>query len=136
MNATREQMSYRILCNGTLIGHSDLEGEDPGMGVAYGRFVPTTGYEQFQRTFRLRTEAESDTSAQPNDPEKLDRYRQQLARLRLTLQTSGGVSISTSWIEVRDFSSEAGKYEVSAQVDDPTFFVDGESIRNPRQEEH
>ena len=127
---TPESMSYRILCNGTLIGYSDLEGEDPGMAVAYGRFVPTPGYELFRSTFRLRTEAEAETGARA--PGKLEEYRQQISALSLTLQTASGVSLSTGWIEVRDLSAEAGEYEVSAPVDDARFFVNGESVRNSR----
>jgi hypothetical protein len=122
MTAGGGQMSYRILCNDILIGYSDLEGRDQGMAVAYGRFVPTAGYEQFRSMFRLRTEAESQTNAQSGNARKLDVYDRQIARPSLTIQTAAGASLSTGWIEVRDFSVEAGEYEISAHLDDPTFW--------------
>jgi hypothetical protein len=39
---------YALYSEGTLIGHSALEGGDPPMGVASGRFFPQPAYEKIQ----------------------------------------------------------------------------------------
>jgi hypothetical protein len=39
---------YALYSDGKLIGHSGLEGGDPPMGVAVGRFFPLPVYEKFQ----------------------------------------------------------------------------------------
>ncbi len=35
---------YSVFAGSTLIGHSDLEFGDPSMGVAFGKFRPTSAY--------------------------------------------------------------------------------------------
>jgi hypothetical protein len=37
-------MRFEILAGDDIVGHSDLEFGDPPMGVAFGLFVPTSGY--------------------------------------------------------------------------------------------
>ncbi|WP_407293999.1 hypothetical protein [Stutzerimonas zhaodongensis] len=39
---------FKIFCGSTLIGWSDLEAGDPSMGVAFGLFLPTSAYADFQ----------------------------------------------------------------------------------------
>jgi hypothetical protein len=53
----RDKMNYRILINGKIIGYSELEGRDTGMGVFYGNFTPTPEYENYRAIFRLYIEA-------------------------------------------------------------------------------
>ncbi len=39
---------YAVYSAGKLVGHSALEGGDPPMGVAFGRFCPQPEYERIQ----------------------------------------------------------------------------------------
>lgn len=39
-------MKVDILCEGKVIGQSNLDATDPPMGVAAGRFIPTPDYDQ------------------------------------------------------------------------------------------
>ncbi|MFK4135294.1 hypothetical protein ACI2KR_23890 [Pseudomonas luteola] len=50
---------FKVFCGSTLIGWSDLEAGDPSMGVAFGQFIPTSAYADFQG---LPIESQSHTS--------------------------------------------------------------------------
>src|SRR5258708_709205 len=41
-------MRFEVKLGHEVVGFSELEGGDPPMGVAYGRFVPTTAYSSIQ----------------------------------------------------------------------------------------
>jgi hypothetical protein len=98
-------LRYRILCDGEIIGGSDLEERDASLGVAGGRFVPTAAYERVRPVFQLFIAARADGESEA-DAAKLDAYETARARLALTLEDASGKPIATSGIVVLDFAAE------------------------------
>ncbi|MCK9688154.1 hypothetical protein [Scleromatobacter humisilvae] len=45
-------MSFAVFAGDTLVGHSELELGDPPMGVAFGKFIPTEGYQLIRHECR------------------------------------------------------------------------------------
>lgn len=115
---------YRICCDDELIGVSDLESLDPGMGTATGKFTPAPGYERVRNVFRLFAEAHRDTG--PPDPEKLASYYQARDLLALTVETSSGEVVSVDLVHIADFrdSIDESACEVEIHVSDASFFDD------------
>lgn len=127
-------MRYQIICNGEIIGHSDLEADDASMAMAWGEFVPSARYPAVRDVFKLKSDATRETSAQQEDQDKLTTYAARRERLQLSLQTAEGQLVSTVQIEISDYSTEEGdgSIEVSAHVDEPGFFEE----RTRVSEEH
>jgi hypothetical protein len=98
-------LRYRILCDGEIIGSSDLDERDASLGVAGGRFVPTAAYERVRPVFQLFIAARADGESEA-DAAKLDAYETARARLVLTLEDASGKSLVTSGIAVLDFAAE------------------------------
>lgn len=110
------------LCEGALIGTSELEARDPGMGIAWGGFTPSQGYERVRWVFRIFSEALSDTG--PANHVEIDRYFSERDKLDLTVRTPQGELVPTSVVHISDFSGELGEgaYEIEVHLDDPSFF--------------
>ncbi|WIL19443.1 hypothetical protein [Geothrix sp.] len=113
-------MRFAILCNGTVIGHSDLEGVDLGMGILTGEFHPSPGYEEVRPIFQLFGEASPDTSQQAQkgvaDLTKLSTYREAVRKLQFEIRHESGQALSLSNIHIVDFSSDFGP-EIDYQVE-------------------
>jgi hypothetical protein len=123
-----ETLRYKIICDGAVIGSSNLEERDPALGVAGGRFEPTADYERVRPVFRLFIAARADGESEP-DHAKLEAYEAARAKLVMTIQDETGKSLQTSGIAVLDFSAEkpgsAGDddaYEVEVYFASPRHF--------------
>ena len=110
-------LRYRILCDGEIIGSSDLEERDASLGVAGGRFVPTAAYERVRPVFQLFIAARADGESEA-DAAKLDAYETARARLVLTLEDASGKALATSGIVVLDFAAELPAGASAAQQED------------------
>jgi hypothetical protein len=101
-------MKYSVFADGDLIGQSELDHLDRGMGVAYGRFLPASAYDRVQSVFLLFTEG------------KHDEYYKARDTLNLQIRTEESSVVPTSWIHIVDHSVELGldSMELSAQVCD------------------
>lgn len=89
---------FRVLVGEDLVGHAELTGSDPPMGVAAGRFIPTLGYE----TIRSLTVAARLGS-------------QESPALRVT--TDEGQEIPAhGGAQILDFSSELGPEGIEIHV--------------------
>ena len=118
-------MSYTLKMRGVIVGRSSLERGDPGSRVAAGRFRPGVGYELVQPIFRLYAEAVPDPGAPPVDDDKLQRFRDAVARLGLELFARDGRAIETSSIHILDYVAERGSDALELRVDtaDPAFWA-------------
>jgi hypothetical protein len=118
-------VKYRIEAHGRVIGHSDLEHSDPGMGVLEGRFYPEAGYAAVREVFRIFGRAMPMTSAETTDEGEVARYYRERDELDLMLIDQEGHSISTSWIHIHDYEPEAGPdaMQVEVSIDDPRFWA-------------
>ena len=94
-------MRYTLTLSGVVVGHSDLEHADRGVGRAWGAFRPGMGYELVQPVFQLYAEAAPRGGAK--DSEKLERYYKARDALPLQLRDDAGRQIKTSTIHIADF---------------------------------
>jgi len=84
-------MRFEVKLGNEIIGFSELEGGDPPMGVASGRFVPTPAY----------------TSIQPHCIEHREHW---LSIPELMVGLAGGVPIECGGgVQIVDFSPELGE---------------------------
>ena len=120
-------MSYVLKLRGVIVGRSELERADPGMGIRAGAFRPGLGYELVQPVFRLFTEALAEATAGPNDEAKLARYHSARDALGLELYDAGGNRVATSHIHIADLTEEVGPkaLELEVVLSDPTFWENG-----------
>jgi hypothetical protein len=96
-------MRHTLKLHGVVVGWSDLEEVEPGLGRARGRFRPAIGYELVQPIFRLYAEAVP-RSAETRDEAKLARYYKSRDALQLELvDDTTGRRISTSAIHIADY---------------------------------
>ena len=56
--------SFQILAGTEPIGFSEFEHRDPSMGVAFGRFTPTTGYANVRERVRATARVKDRVAAQ------------------------------------------------------------------------
>jgi hypothetical protein len=99
-----------------VIGHSDLEQIEPGIGRAWGRFRSGFGYDLVQPVFRLFTEAVPMRGGEPLDQEKLARYYAARDKLGLSLVDAEGNEIRTSAIHIADYTTESDKKDLELDV--------------------
>jgi hypothetical protein len=90
-------LRYTILCNGEVIGSSDLEDREPDLGVAAGRFEPTDAYARVAPVFRLFAEA----------------HEEARARLVLEVREADGPALQGAGVAIIDVPGEA---EVGVEV--------------------
>ena len=102
--------------HGVIVGHSELEGRDPTLRRAWGRFRPGVGYELVQPVFRLFSEAVPLPGGEPRDEGKLARYHAARDKLGLELVDGGGRRVETSAIHIADYTAERGEGELELEV--------------------
>ena len=117
-------MRYTVQAAGMNLGHSELLDRDEGLGVAAGTFVPGPDYTQVQRIFRLFTESNAESSAEPTDEQMLARYYAAREALDLRLLDPRGREIGTKSIHIVDYSVELGPeaMEIDVTITDPAFW--------------
>jgi hypothetical protein len=117
-------MLFTVQGAGMVLGHSELLDRDEGMGVASGVFLPAPDYARVQAVFRLFAEANAETSEEPTDEEKLERYYAARDALGLQLVDESGRRVATRTIHIADYSVEggAGAIEIEVAVNDAGFF--------------
>jgi hypothetical protein len=100
-------MRHTVRLQGVIVGHSELEHADAGLGRAWGAFRPGLGYELVQPVFRLFAQAVP-LDGSSRDPALLERYYKARDALPLELQDDGGRTIRASAIHIVDYSVEEG----------------------------
>jgi hypothetical protein len=81
---------FEVLSGSTVIGHSELEGGDPPMGVALGRFLPLPAYASVQPAVLAAPEGSQ-------------------AHLALSVRMAGGpVLPSVGGVQLLDYSADLG----------------------------
>jgi hypothetical protein len=91
-------MRFEILANGVAVGCSNLEGGDPPMGVAGGRFLPYSTYPAIQSSV-----VESRDGSQ--------------AHLGLVVHLADGLEVPSSGeTRITDYSAELGDEAISVEV--------------------
>jgi hypothetical protein len=99
-------LRYAILCNGEIIGHSELEDREPDLGLASGRFEPTDAYPPVAHVFRLFAEAQADGENE-SVPAKLAAYEEARAGLVLEVREAGGRVLAGAGVSITDVAGEA-----------------------------
>ena len=108
-------MKHTVRLKGVIVGHSELEHVEPGVGRAWGAFRPGLGYDLVQPVFRLFARAvPHDGSAR--DENMLARYHDARDALDLELEDTSGKRIRTSTIHITDYTVEAGVQAIELDV--------------------
>ena len=108
-------MRHTVKLHGVIVGHSELEHEDRGLGRAWGAFRPGLGYELVQPVFRLFSQAVP-TDGSPRDEAKLKRYYAARDALSLTLENAEGQRIPVTAIHIADYTVESGPTAIALDV--------------------
>ena len=116
-------MRYQILCDGEVIGSSNLEWRDDSLGEASGRFEPTAAYERVRPVFRLFIEARADGESEP-DARKLAAYEAERAKLVLSVQDERGQSLHTAGVAILDYSAGVAAGAGAGEDDPPPYEVE------------
>jgi len=101
-------MRHTLKLHGVVVGWSDLEEIEPGVGRAHGRFRPGVGYELVQPVFRLFAEAVPVAEPGARDEAKLARYYRSRDELQLELFDFAGRRVPTSAIHIADYAHVNG----------------------------
>jgi hypothetical protein len=110
-------MRHTVRLHGVIVGHSELEHAEPGLGRAWGSFRPGLGYELVQPVFRLFSRAvPRGDDAAATDDDMLERYYKARDALRLELHDADGRVIHTSAIHIADYTVEAGSTALELDV--------------------
>src|SRR5215510_1829027 len=96
-------MRHALKLHGVVVGWSDLEKIEVGLGRAHGVFRPGVGYELVEPIFRLFAQAVPRDSVR--DESKLARYHKSRDALGLELYDDAGERITTSAIHIVDYTS-------------------------------
>lgn len=107
-------MRHTVRLHGVIVGHSELENIEPGVGRAWGDFRPGLGYELVQPVFRLFAQAVPLDGAKDNA--LLERYHAARDKLNLELVDAEGRAIRTSTIHIADYTVEEGAKAISLDV--------------------
>ena len=108
-------MRHTVRLHGVIVGHSELEHEDPALGRAWGALRPGLGYDLVQPVFRLFAQAvPRDGSAR--NTELLERYYRSRDALSLELQDAEGHVIRTSAVHIADYTVEEGAQALEIEV--------------------
>jgi len=95
-------MRFEVKLGTEIVGFSELEGGDPPMGVALGRFFPTAAYSSIQ-------------------PHCIDHRDCWVAPSELTVELAGGVPIQCSGgIQIIDLSPELGEAGIQIHLNGVT----------------
>ena len=117
-------MKHTVRLNGVIVGHSELEHADRGVGRAWGAFRPGTGYELVQPIFQLFSEAVP-PSGGARDEAKLARYHGARDKLGLELVDGSGQPIRTTVIHIADYTdgTGAGTIELDVLISDDAYWA-------------
>jgi hypothetical protein len=96
-------MRHTLKLHGVVVGWSDLEKIEVGLGRAHGAFRPGVGYELVEPIFRMFAQAVPRDGAR--DESKLARYHKSRDALELELFDDNGAPIATSAIHIVDYTS-------------------------------
>ncbi len=107
-------MRHTVRLHGVIVGHSELENIEPGVGRAWGEFRPGLGYELVQPVFRLFAQAVPLDGAKDNA--LLERYYSARDKLDLELVDANGRAIRASTIHIADYTIEEGPKAISLDV--------------------
>lgn len=115
--------TYRIICDGEVIGTSALEERDAGMGTASGQFEPATAYQKVRWVFRTYSDAQREQG--PADEQKVAEYYRRRDELNLSVESANGQSVPVTVVHISDFADETDHdaYEVEVHSADPAFFA-------------
>ena len=102
---------FFVTCDGQLVGSTDLEFLDEGMGVAHGRFYPGPGYEVFRRRVLDAAEARHARAPAPAD------------RPRFEVTAAAGELVRTRDVVIDDFDDVAVDPAISVFLDDRDQFL-------------
>ena len=108
-------MKHTVKLHGVIVGHSELEHAERGVGRAWGAFRPGLGYELVQPVFRLYAQAVPAGGA-VRDETLLARYYKARDALRLELVDARGSRIPTSTIHIADYTVEDGPGAIALDV--------------------
>lgn len=108
-------MKHTVKLHGVIVGHSELEHSERGVGRAWGAFRPGLGYELVQPVFRLYAQAVRDGVA-VQDELLLARYYKARDALQLELVDARGARIPTSTIHIADYTVEEGPSAIALDV--------------------
>ena len=108
-------MKHTVRLKGVIVGHSELEHIEPGVGRAWGAFRHGLGYELVQPVFRLFARAVSHDGSRRDD-DMLARYHDARDALDLQLEDTSGKRIRTSTIHIADYTVEAGDNAIELDV--------------------
>ena len=97
-------MKFSVLLDGVVIGHSNLDKSDLGMGVVFGAFSPTQEYQLVQPIFQLFADG------------KHKEYYKERDALNLKLRTDTGDFVAVSCIHIADYSLEIGPDSMELEV--------------------
>lgn len=109
-------MRHTVRLHGVIVGHSELEHADPGVGRAWGAFRPGLGYELVQPVFRLFAHAVPRDGSGGRDEATLARYHKSRDALGLSLEDDTGRAIRTSTIHIADYTVEEGDTALELDV--------------------
>jgi hypothetical protein len=108
-------LRYRILCDGELIGTSNLEERDESMGTAGGVFAPTPAYERVRPVFRMFIAARADGESEP-DAAKLKAYEAARAPLELVVTDEKGTLLPAAGVAVLDYSDDSDPDALEVEI--------------------
>ncbi len=108
-------MKHTIKLHGVIVGHSELEHSERGVGRAWGAFRPGLGYDLVQPVFRLYAQAVARDGSE-QDASKLERYYKARDALNLELTDGQGIPIPTSAIHIADYTIEEGPAAIELDV--------------------
>ena len=108
-------MKHTLKLHGVIVGHSDLEHIEPGVGRAWGAFRPGLGYELVQPVFRLFAQAvpHGRIAAGRGDARAILQARDALDS---SSPTRTGATIPTSAIHIADYTVEEGPAAIELDV--------------------
>jgi len=108
-------LRHTLKLHGVIVGHSDLEHGERGVGRAWGVFRPGLGYDLVQPVFRLFAKAVAPDGAE-QDAALLQRYYKARDALNLELTDATGAKIPTSAIHIADYTIEDGPTAIHLDV--------------------
>jgi hypothetical protein len=117
-------MRHTLKLHGVIVGHSDLEHAEPGVGRAWGRFRPGIGYDLVQPVFHLFARAVRADGSQ-TDAAALARYYKARDALNLELVDATGARIATTTIHIADYTTEdaATPIEIDVLISDEAYWA-------------
>jgi hypothetical protein len=108
-------MRHTLRLHGVIVGYSELERIEPGVGRASGAFRPGVGYELVQPVFRIFAQA-APRDGTPQDPKALERYYRARDILALELTEPDGRRVHTTSVHIADYSVEDGPEAMEIDV--------------------